>query len=158
MASLKLTREQSPWAKEGDALHEIAATCLDFDMDPAEMVGTRRGDFVLDAKDARLMQEVVDWWREQGFSRQGVEEKLACESVYPGRRGTVDAWGVVGNTVTILDWKWGRGIPVSPEGNLQMIEYAYAVWTERVWKHMDRHARFRLCIAQPRIVQGVQVW
>jgi len=56
-----------------------------------------------------------------------LESKICISSISDQAFGTCDAWCVVDNVLHVFDYKYGAGIPVSPENNEQLMYYAQGV-------------------------------
>jgi hypothetical protein len=57
----------------------------------------------------------------------------------PHQHGTLDRAILIPeqNRLIINDLKWGRGIPVSPVRNKQMVLYALGFWDSCAWQALD---------------------
>lgn len=111
-------------------LHEAIALILDEKIQSdTDLVGFEHGGVTLtqalydemikpalDFFDEHLDREIVD---------MGVEQRVAFQSI-PGAFGTADIIGRTEQSVVILDWKFGRGVPVSAVENTQGLFYAAA--------------------------------
>jgi hypothetical protein len=147
---LGLKDVESEWAQEGDRLHGIAADAF--------LTGAPADAFDLSKKEARLMQAGLDWLDDQGFEQWGVEQTLDLSAVYPGRFGTCDVWGLRGRQLTIFDWKWGAGIVVTPEENLQLQDYAGGVIDTLGGTLANDDLEVRLVIYQPLRSEEIEAW
>lgn len=67
----------------------------------------------------------------------------------PGARGTADCLLIGGDTLTIIDFKYGKGVPVSAEFNPQLMIYALGAYS--TYSMLFDIKRVKLCICQPRI-------
>ncbi len=77
------------------------------------------------------------------------ETKVELDFVEPGMFGTVDAAIVeLFGVLWVIDYKYGAGRMVSPEGNTQAIYYALGI----AHKYNFNFAKIRLAIAQPRVI------
>ena len=66
-----------------------------------------------------------------------------------------DIVGAARDRTVVLDWKLGRGVPVEPEANSQLMYYAYAAaHTEPTSKFFDRDKPIELFIVSPRVNDG----
>jgi hypothetical protein len=74
-----------------------------------------------------------------------VEQRV---TVFDDLWGTADVllWSPTERHLEVIDFKYGKGVRVSPEGNPQLLSYAVGACKEFVWKP----GRVTLTIAQPR--------
>jgi hypothetical protein len=113
----------SKYAEEGTKAHGIAAKILmsqDVESDvPEEMMDAVKVyvDYVL-TKWAGAAKNMASWIK--------VEERFDLGKLYPGLFGTTDCaiWNENTKTLTVIDYKHGAGVSVSPEGNKQLQYYA----------------------------------
>lgn len=84
-------------------------------------------------------------------------EKQVDFGVYvPGGFGTADCIMVSGTTLCIVDFKYGKGIPVSAEGNPQLSLYALGAY--EAYKLLYPIDTVKMAIVQPRIADGISEW
>ena len=126
----------SPWAAEGTLAHAVAEvkarkyllggigpkkyeiTMKNFRADPLwqdEMDG--HTDYYLEC-----IKTFAAAFRETPHA--AVEQRLDMSAIIPGCFGTADCILVGGGVLHVIDFKYGRGVPVSAEGNAQMMLYA----------------------------------
>jgi hypothetical protein len=150
----ELPEQQSSYAAEGTAAHELAAHCLRNDLDPVDFVDTvidlgadgpgamfnNRGiaDGIRRHTVTEEMAEAVAVYLDVVRSLFGkardrlnpniivdVEQRLDMRHLHPEIFGTGDA--VVYQKTTgwlhVIDFKYGKGVVVSPEGNPQLMLY-----------------------------------
>ena len=164
-----LPNEESEHAARGTALHQ----CIEHYLihrdgeDPDVLVGM---DFygwtmtqeLIDEKIkpalAALDEIIADAGGDMEFL---VEVKASLDAVIPGAFGTIDILGKGANgKLYVIDWKFGDGVPVSPESNYQCGFYGAAAMyddsddvKQLVWGEGDRdkllHVSF--VIVQPRV-------
>lgn len=88
----------------------------------------------------------------------GIEFFNEQRVVFPGidgAFGTVDIVGKSRDRTVVLDWKLGKGVPVSAEENQQLLYYAYAAaHTEPTSQFFDRDRPIELFIVSPRMNEG----
>jgi len=77
------------------------------------------------------------------------EEKVDLSSVVPEGFGTVDIRIVAGDKLYIIDFKYGKGVPVFAAQSAQLKLYALGVYEEM--KHLFNIKNTSLTIYQPRI-------
>lgn len=138
-------REDQPssYADEGTAAHTVATWCFEQTTDAAAFAGRyvpiRPGVTVeVDDEMVEYVQYYVDTIRqyagEKPDSPFDFEHELNIEQDVPidhitgedGATGRADAWILTadGEELQVHDLKYGRGEPVSSEGNLQLLMYA----------------------------------
>lgn len=148
----------SPHAAEGTVLHEVAALCLELDLEPYAFVGETwdaDGYQITITRDmADHIVPVLDYIREQG-AKIFVEHRVDLagpedDPWLPGVAGILDVGLVYPEKIVLWDWKFGRGVAVTPENNRQMKLYALGFWWE-VARHLTDATDFELHIEQPRI-------
>lgn len=122
--------EGSSYADEGTDAHELAAVCLNEGTDAFKYLSLEMGKGnVVDADMARNIQQYVDYVRE--IAKDGelmVEQRLSISEITgeADAFGTADAIVIVGDTLHVIDLKFGRGDPVEAENNPQLQIYALA--------------------------------
>nr|WP_230949862.1 DUF2800 domain-containing protein [Xylella fastidiosa] len=157
-ASVPLTRtckdDSSPFADEGTVAHTVAADALRTGSDASAYVGAchevNGHRWEVTAEMAAYVQEYVDYVRAIAGVRL-VEQPLRIASITgeQGAKGTADVVILAGDTLTIVDLKYGRGVKVFAEGNEQLQLYALAALSELGWVEAFQHVR--LVIVQPRL-------
>jgi hypothetical protein len=78
------------------------------------------------------------------------EVKVGFEEYVPEGFGTCDCVMIGGDTLNITDYKHGKGVPVSAEGNAQMRLYALGALKRYMMIYGDRIKRVCVTIFQPR--------
>lgn len=98
--------------------------------------GTHARDFIMDIHEKAPRSEIM------------VETRISLPFIHPEMFGTFDS-AVVDHfgTLHVFDYKYGAGVPVGPEENLQMIFYGMGVAHQWDWNFK----KVRLWIIQPRI-------
>jgi hypothetical protein len=88
----------------------------------------------------------------------GIERRVNFSRWVPQGFGTADFWCWLReeNVVEVIDYKHGKGVPVSVEDNEQALLYALGVW-EMLHAFGIKPKLFRLTIFQPRI-SNVKTW
>lgn len=156
-------------ANEGTAAHELAAWCLsDASRQPGDMLGrviditgtdhfTRfledgsphKGDtnrWPVTEEMVEAVGEFVEYVRGLG-GELSIEQRLDITHVHPDIWGTGDALVLAGDTLHVIDLKYGRGVVVEAENNSQLALYgsgAMQRYHNRVVKHVQ------MTIVQPR--------
>lgn len=124
----------------GTVFHDFAADCLELGIDPQGFVGD--GMEVDEWGWIPFDQEMVDsmlngldlvWaLADVPGAKLIVEERVSLEEwVGPGEFGTTDAAIIdpLNRRLVVFDWKYGRGVPVSPDRNDQAMLYALGTWS-----------------------------
>jgi hypothetical protein len=154
-------------AAEGTFAHIISDECLLLGADAYDYMGQRikvsdwTFEWTLD--DADLLQPGLDWVREQGGMFFGEHRVDVSAWTIPHQHGTLDR-GIIVETdecwwVIINDLKWGRGIPVSPVRNKQLVLYGLGFWEAHAKKIcVGKPVRFQIVIDQPRCGGGGGFW
>ena len=78
-----------------------------------------------------------------------IEQRVDFRRWVPEGFGTCDCLLVGDGTLHIIDFKYGMGVPVSPEWNPQMM--CYALGALELFRQTDEISRVRMSIVQPRI-------
>lgn len=137
----------SEYADEGTRAHEIAARWLENNPVP-EM------DEEMDEEMYESIKVYVDYVRHRstnpGYEIElMIEKRFSLEEIYPGLFGTCDAIVYHGNeykTLHVIDFKYGKGIPVSVKNNPQLKYYALGA----VYNTDFKPEKVRMTIVQPR--------
>lgn len=78
-----------------------------------------------------------------------VEKKLDYSAYAPEGFGTGDCILIGGNTLYVIDLKYGKGVPVSAEANTQMMLYALGAYVE--YSFLYAIETVKMVIVQPRL-------
>lgn len=124
--------KSSKFADEGTLAHALGEACLLDDLPAVAFVGTlfdyedhgARKAEVIDVTMANHVQTYVDYVLSLGGELHPEQQVKVNDSVY----GTADAtvWQADTKAMHIVDLKYGAGVPVEIEGNLQLKIYALA--------------------------------
>lgn len=138
----KLPDESSDFADEGTQAHEVAACLLD-------------GKGVQPGTPAEMLAHVqvyVDHVR--SHQREGARlrvEKRVPLFYYPERNGIIDASTVTPDAIYVDDLKYGVGVSVQAEGNVQLAIYGESVVSQlEMVDIFPDHFPVHLSIVQPR--------
>lgn len=160
-------------AAEGTVFHEYAAMCLMFDLDPEHFpLGTIHEQdgyrIEYDEDMVRYMQEGLDWVRSNWEPGDVVFiEKRVDISPWAGEGefGTCDLCIIKFKTkkLIIFDWKYGKGIAVSPVKNDQQYCYTLGCWNTfglaNLFADTDpKDIEVEFYIEQPRMAGGGGSW
>lgn len=85
-----------------------------------------------------------------------VEKRVDYSQYAPDGFGTADMIMIQGNTLYVIDFKYGKGVPVSAEKNPQMMLYALGAYES--CKILYPIERIHLAIVQPRLPDGITEW
>jgi hypothetical protein len=181
-----LPNESTVYAAEGTVFHEYAALCLEIGIDPYVFVGAPmevedHGVLLFDREMADNMLYGLDYLRDCAAvpgSKLFVETRVDLTPWLghdwspdlteledeDGEYGTTDA-GIVNVSekwMIVYDWKYGKGIPVSPFWNDQLILYGLGLWNtvaEVLFAGVNpAEIEVTLVIEQPRALGGGGTW
>ena len=85
-----------------------------------------------------------------------MEKRVDFSDYVPEGFGTADCIMIQGNTLFVIDFKYGKGVPVSAEENPQMMLYALGAY--EACKILYPIERIRLGIVQPRLPDEISEW
>lgn len=85
-----------------------------------------------------------------------IEQQLDISSYVPEGSGFADCILISGDVLQVIDFKYGKGVPVSAEGNPQMALYALGAY--ELYKLLYPINRIRFSIVQPRISDAPSEW
>ena len=133
----------SPYAAEGTGLHEAMAWILTEGEEPESVIDrTFEGILITPQLFAECIEPAIaefDAYLDRVFEEDGddlifaVEKRCQMPGI-PGAYGTSDIIGKTSKRVTIIDWKFGGGVYVSPKENKQGMFYARsACYTMKDW-------------------------
>ena len=86
------------------------------------------------------------------------EVRVDFSDYVPEGFGTCDNIMIGGDTITIVDYKHGKGVPVDSAYNSQMMLYALGALKKYAPIYGDTIKNARLCIDQPRIQNEPSIW
>jgi len=161
-------------AAEGTVFHKIAALCLEFGLDPEDFPLGRvfhvdGYEIEYDADMAHYMRAGLDWIEEhtEPGDMVVIEQRVDISPwAGPGQFGTCDVAIVkfAKLEIIVFDWKYGKGVPVSPEKNDQCYLYGLGVWRDIaqdgwVFGNVDPfNIKVKFHIEQPRATAGGGTW
>lgn len=146
----------SEYAIEGTAAHHLSEMCLKNNHDGSDYVGLQ-----IEVEDQRIsvtkemaayVQVYLDYVRRESEGKSlYIEQRLSLTplTTEADARGTADAVIVDGETLHIIDLKFGQGVKIYAEENEQMMMYAAAAYLE--YNLTDDYKKFRVIIVQPRL-------
>lgn len=121
----------SVFAMEGSAAHELAELCLmegvkPFDLEGKELDGYP--DFPVTYEMAAAIQQYIDYINSIGADITMTEERVDFSEWVPDGFGTSDVIAIKGDTLHVVDLKYGKGIKVYAEDNPQGLLYALGAY------------------------------
>ncbi len=156
----------SSWyAKEGTAAHLLTSTCLETNTIPLEYYGdvitVPEGDqFPVNMEMVIAVHIMVDFCRKLIAKADWytIEERLIIPGLDMNKGGTGDFIALVGNTLWVVDLKYGRGITVYPEGNAQFLSYGWGSINTMPQSAANKVERIMLICIQPRQPDPIRPW
>lgn len=158
------TNTSSPYAAEGTLAHELAEITLrysvlgiiskeDFE---AELDRISANEF-FNEEMVEYVSKYVDYCEgqlvvaksEDMFSEMRIEQRLDLREYVPESFGTGDCCVVGGDTLEIIDLKYGKGVPVYAEWNKQLM--LYALGALGIFDLNYGISKVRMTIVQPRL-------
>ena len=134
------------YAEEGTAAHEVAAWCLEKELEAKFFLGKTANGIVVKQDMVNNVQEYLDYVREFDGQRF-IEQSLSLgDDIRIG--GTADCLIIKDGHAHIIDLKYGQGVLVKAEGNEQLL--TYAVGLLNCYDYMWDLEHFTLVIVQPR--------
>lgn len=157
-----IPEEESPYAKEGSLAHQICELKLQKLFTDKNMTGRTyksrlkklQQDGAYSPEMEGFTDEYADYVSGIAFGFPGtpfvaVEKRLDYSPWAPEGFGTGDCVIIYGNDLHIIDFKYGKGVPVKAEGNYQLALYALGAYHE--FGMLFPVEKVHLHIFQPRI-------
>ena len=123
-------QEGSSYANEGSLLHEAIAIVLDTACAPEDMVGFEAHGLTLTQEllERKLLPalNLLNEYDPATKLEFKTEEVVSFGDLMPGVFGSSDIVGRLEGRAVILDWKFGDGVMVEAEENMQLMFYAAA--------------------------------
>lgn len=155
--------EASEYAREGSFAHEVAEVTLRYtllEIDEKtyleQMEALQQNDFYSTELEDHIKNYVdivmEKVWEAKARSRDAlvmVEQRLWFSRWVPEGFGTGDVVIVADDTLEIIDLKYGKGVPISAEGNPQTRLYGLGAWYE--YEALYDIRTVRMTIVQPRL-------
>lgn len=156
-----LPNDSSEFAAEGTAAHDISDLCLSLGLSPFDFIGTitKIEDYVFEwsDEDAEFLLPGIERTEEFPGTFYGERKVDLSRWLGPDQFGTLDRGIVSDDLIVISDLKYGRGVPVSPVENKQLMLYAVGFW-DNVARHVSDAKEFLIIIDQPRCPGGGGEW
>ena len=155
-ANAQYKREESSYAAEGTAAHEVAQITLEsclrrgFDVDGYEGANLNgKPEVTLEMLEcAQGYCEYIQELMPPGGTVL-VEQRLDYSTWVPGGFGTADCIVIAPDIITVVDYKYGKGVAVSADDNPQMKLYALGVIQS--FDCVYDFSTIRMAIYQPRM-------
>lgn len=135
MAEQGLPESTSKFAHEGTAAHELAEIILRTPQDDcAQWIGRvlPETEWTVDREMADYVQQYIDYISHHVYkdSYAAYEVRVDFSDWIPDGFGTCDAMVITGDTLHVIDLKYGKGVPVSPVKNTQAMLYALGAYSD----------------------------
>lgn len=154
--------KESIYAQEGTLAHEMSELKLKHYLDPKGFGKRKLNAAIKKLKENELYQAemdsftdtYVDFIKEKALSFSSnpyieIEKRVDFSRWVDGGFGTCDCILIHGSTLSIIDLKYGKGVPVSSEQNEQLILYALGAYDAfNLIYNLDK---IEMNIVQPRI-------
>lgn len=139
-----LPDETSVFAAEGTLAHKLLDSAIKWGR-PASFFKGYPDDM------CEHIQGVIDYIEAQEFDQVFAEQRLDISFITgeEGACGTADVVGIKGDTITVIDLKYGMGVKVEAEGNEQLAIYGAAALRE--FDLVGDITKIKLVICQPRL-------
>ncbi len=160
--------KESDYAKEGSLAHEIGEIKLKRKLMPHVLSAQKFGALMKKLKEHGLYQEemqgytdeYVDFVMESYCGSEttpfiAIEQKVSFEEYVPGGFGTADCILIYGDTLHVIDFKYGKGVLVQAEENKQMLLYALGAYLE--YNFLYEFKNIKMSIVQPRL-NNIDSW
>lgn len=155
-------------AREGTLAHELAELKVRNYFNPADISKRKLNAQIKKMKENELWQDemlghtdtYIDYIRDVSIKLPSqpyvaVEKRLDLSAYVPEGFGTADCIMLQGEDLFVLDFKYGKGVPVSAEGNPQMMLYALGAY--RAYCFLYPISRIHMAIIQPRL-DNISEW
>lgn len=172
--------EVTSYTEEGSRAHEVAAYLLEQYVnnlkeasklfgEPLQETTTHEAPSFLE-EDKEMLEHAKEYVKVVKVYYQDpteeyiyIEERLDLSSIADDMFGTSDClvYSKRTNTLTIVDYKYGKGVAVSPIENEQLMLYALGALEFLKTRHQVEPPRdlvIRLVIHQPRVSTAVEIW
>ncbi len=164
----KLEDTESDYAKEGSLAHEIGELKLKRKLIPHVLSAQKFGSLMKKLKENELYQEEIQGYTDEyvDFVMEiycgskttpfvAIEQKVSFEKYVPGGFGTADCILIYGDTLHVIDFKYGKGVLVEAEENKQMLLYALGAYLE--YNFLYDFKNIKMSIVQPRL-NNIDSW
>lgn len=150
-----IPNQTSPYAKEGTVAHELAERALRNNARATDFIGEEIDEIEITEEMAEAVQIYVDAVREAAEGNLLViEQRFSLEDLNPPvpMFGTADAviWDEKNSLLTVMDLKFGAGVPVKVSNSPQLSYYALGAMLAMAKEHKVFPTKIRMVIVQPR--------
>lgn len=153
--------QSSEYAKEGTLAHSVAELKLQKYF--MKGIGPKKFKIAMDKfKESEYWQDEMDKYTDLYFDEIkkralafkdlpyiNIEERVNFSNWVPEGFGTCDCIMIYGDTMQVIDLKYGKGVPVSPEDNPQLMLYGLGAY--HAYSMFYDIKNIRLTIIQPRL-------
>lgn len=165
-ATENLPGETSKYAEEGTQAHEVCETALRHKLKDWE--NGKPFNLLTDWVHQPTLTEMVNaanqyvefvylqWGLYLHQPEVFIEQEVDVSQWVPGGFGTCDCLLIGDGILHIIDFKYGQGVPVSPERNPQLMYYALGAYA--LFDGIEEVSTVRLSIVQPRMQEEPQTW
>jgi hypothetical protein len=156
-------------AKEGTLAHELAELKVRNYFYPQEISKRKLTFSIKKLKEHELWDDemlihadtYIDYIRDVSIKLPAqpyvaIEKRVDFGKYVPDGFGTADCIMLQGETLHVIDFKYGKGVPVSAEENPQMMLYALGAYES--YKMLYQIKQINLAIVQPRLPDGTSEW
>lgn len=151
-------KPSSKYADEGTLLHNVIAEIVMSGLPPEHYLGTKYEEQTLTQelidnklKPALAALDEIDPKQEMEIE---AETSVNFGDLLPGVFGSTDLIGRMGDRAVVLDWKFGDGVMVEVEENMQLMFYAAAAMrTESAKWAFEGVTEIEMVIVQPPFVK-----
>ena len=145
--------DEADWTKEGLAAHEAAAHALEQELDAWELAGLTFHNLQMTAELCNPLQIYLDHCRSIDCGDERWIETALSSPVHPQFYGRLDFSAADAERLHVIDLKFGAGVMVEIDHNVQTMYYAFLKIDElerATGKEMRADYPIRLTIVQPR--------
>lgn len=114
--------EESFYAAEGTAAHDLAEMCLLAQKPPESYIGVEVNGFTVDEEMANYVATYVDYCNAQEGDK-AIEQRVDYSEWADGGFGTADCVVINDGVCHVIDLKYGQGVKVSAQRNEQLMLY-----------------------------------
>lgn len=139
-------------AKEGTLAHEICERKLRGSYDPEEFKNDPLYQREMEDHTDEYASEVAKIAFDMGSPFMSIEQVLDLSAYIPDGFGTADCILIAGEHLAVIDFKYGKGVPVSADNNPQMMLYALGAY--EAYKSIYNITQVSMHIIQPRIANN----
>ena len=145
--AVKRVEMSSPYAEEGTLAHALAEHCLVSDLEPLVFHGDDFQGQTITHEMAQYIQGYCDYIKAIEGEKY-YELRLSFDSYVPGGFGTADCIVIEGDTLHVIDLKYGKGVSVDAVENPQLMLYGVGAYLR--FRESYEIKRVQLHIYQPR--------